>query len=268
MVEIVAHRGSSGKFPENTMRAFIEAEKTQVDGIEMDVRFTKDKELVVIHDETVDRTTDGRGKVSEYTLHDLKKLNAAANYSQYDKEEILTLKEYLDWASATNLTLYIELKYSKDTYQEYESDVLALLNEYDINDRLIISSFNPQGLKKLAKLAPELKLGLLYSKKIKHPDRYIKKLGIDYIHPSKKITDKKLVKKALKNKIPIRVYTLNSEKEIKKYLKMNCSAIITDYPKRALSLRKQMVRRRSMSCSIIVVILIYIISILRKNKAY
>lgn len=268
MVEIVAHRGSSGKFPENTMRAFIEAAKTQVDGIEMDVRFTKDKELVVIHDETVDRTTDGRGKVSEYTLRDLKKLNAAANYPQYDKEEILTLKEYLEWASKTKLTLYIELKYSKDTYHEYESDVLALLNKYDIKDQLIISSFNPQGLKKLAELAPELKLGLLYSKKIKQPDKYIKELGIDYLHPSKKITDKKLVKLALKHKIPIRVYTLNSEKEIKKYLKMNCSAIITDYPKRALLLKKQMKKRRSISCSIIIVILAFIISTLRKNKVY
>ncbi len=240
MVKIIAHRGSSGRFPENTMTAFLEAKNAGADGIEMDVRFTKDQELVVIHDETVDRTTDGKGKVSEYNLTELKKLNAGARYPNYDKHEtILTLKEYLDWASQTNLILNIELKYSEDTYTNYEADVLALLNNYDLGERLIISSFNPTGLQKIAKLAAHIKLGLLYSKKIKKPDLYIKKLGIGAIHPSKKITNQKLIKRAKNNEIPIRVYTINTEKEINKYLKMDCTAIITDFPDRALVLRKK-----------------------------
>lgn len=240
MVKIIAHRGSSGRFPENTMTAFLEAKKAGADGIEMDVRFTKDRELVVIHDETVDRTTDGKGKVSEYILTELKKLNAGARYPNYDKyETILTLKEYLDWASQTDLILNIELKYSEDTYLDYEADVLALLNNYDLGERLIISSFNPTGLQKIAKLAPRIKLGLLYSKKIKKPDTYIKKLGIGAIHPSKKITNQKLITRAKNSEIPIRVYTINTEKEINKYLKMDCTAIITDFPDRALVLRKK-----------------------------
>ncbi len=239
MVEIIAHRGSSGDYPENTMTAFLKAEKALADGIEMDVRFTKDKVLVVIHDETVDRTTDGKGKVSEYNLVDLKKLNAGAHHPNYlKKEEILTLKEYLDWFSQTNLILNIELKYSEDTYSEYESDVLALLFSYDLGDRLIISSFNVEGLAKIAKLAPEIKLGLLYSKKINQPDKYINKFSIDALHPSKKITDKKLITLAKEKHIPIRIYTINTEKEMKKYFEMECTSIITDFPERAFEMRK------------------------------
>src|SRR5699024_908080 len=104
MIEIIAHRGYSGKYPENTMTALKEAEKSVAAGIKMDSGYTKDKQLVVIHDKTVNRTTDGKGLVSEFKLKDLKKLDAGANHSNsFKKEEILTLKEFLDWASETNL---------------------------------------------------------------------------------------------------------------------------------------------------------------------
>src|SRR5699024_2720190 len=133
MIDIIAHRGYSGKYPENTMTAFKAAEKSLADGIEMDVRFTKDKQLVVIHDETVHRTTDGNGLVSEFNIEDIKKINTAAQHSNYfKKEEILTLKEFLDWANETNLILNIEKKYSKNTYFEYESDILNILANYNL----------------------------------------------------------------------------------------------------------------------------------------
>src|SRR5699024_10984311 len=107
-----------------------------------------------------------------------------ANHSNsFKKEEILTLKEFLDWANETNLILNIEIKYSKNTYFEYESDILNILANYNLNELLIISSFNPKGLAKIAKLAPEIKLGLLYTKKIDQPDQYIKKYQIDALHP-------------------------------------------------------------------------------------
>src|SRR5690625_5210271 len=228
MIDIIAHRGYSGKYPENTMTAFKAAERSLADGIEMDVRFTKDKQLVVIHDETVN-------------LKDLKKLDYVANHSNYfKKEEILTLKEHLDLACETNLMLNIEIKYSKNTYFEYESDILNILANYNLNERLIISSFNPQGLAKIAQLAPEIKLGLLYTKKISQPDEYIKKYQIDALHPSKKIAGRDAIALAEKNQIPIRIFTINTSKEIKKYLKMNCTAIITDYPEQAIEIRNKL----------------------------
>src|SRR5699024_1241860 len=129
------------------------------------------------------RTTDGKGLVSEFNLKDLKKLDAGANHSNsFKKEEILTLKEYLDWASETNLMLNIEIKYSKNTYFKYESDILNILVNYNLNERHIISSFNPQVLANIAQLAPKIKLGLLYTKKLSQPDEYIKKYQIDDLH--------------------------------------------------------------------------------------
>src|SRR5690625_4265544 len=111
MIDIIAHSEYYGKYLEYTMIDIKAAENSLADGIEMDVSFTKDKELVVIHDETVNRTTDGKGLVSEFNLKDLKKLDAGANHSNsFKKEEILTLKEYLDWTSETNLMLNIEIK--------------------------------------------------------------------------------------------------------------------------------------------------------------
>src|SRR5699024_6798498 len=163
------------------------------------------------HDETVNRTTDGKGLVSEFKLKDLKKLDAGANHSNsFKKEEILTLKEFLDWASETNLILNIEIKYSKNTYFEYESDILNILANYNFNERLIISSFNRQGLAKIGRLEPDIRLGLHYTKKIRHPDKDIKKYQIDVVHPSKQITDRVACALAEKNQIPIRIFTINT----------------------------------------------------------
>jgi len=89
---IFAHRGASGTHPENTMLSFYEAERVKADGIELDVQLTKDGEVVIIHDETVDRTTDGKGKVKDFTLSEIKKLNAAHQFQKGRlKAEIPTL---------------------------------------------------------------------------------------------------------------------------------------------------------------------------------
>ena len=110
-MKVYAHRGYSGKYPENTMLAFKEAEKTGCYGIELDVQLTKDGEVVIIHDERVDRTTDGTGWVRDFTLKELKKLNAAAAWNgKYGFEPIPTMEEYCQWVKDTNLVTNIEIK--------------------------------------------------------------------------------------------------------------------------------------------------------------
>ena len=95
MIKVYAHRGYSGRFPENTMLAFQEAAKTGCDGIELDVQLTKDGQLVVIHDETIDRTTDGSGYVRDYTLEELRRFNAAAKWDgRFGFQPIPTFEEY------------------------------------------------------------------------------------------------------------------------------------------------------------------------------
>ena len=109
-MKVMAHRGYSGAYPENTMLAFRNAEG-KADAIELDVQLTKDGYVVVIHDERIDRVTDGEGFVRDYDLKDLQKFNAAKNKSDVSKfEYIPTFEEYCAWVKNTNLETNIELK--------------------------------------------------------------------------------------------------------------------------------------------------------------
>ena len=109
MTLIFGHRGYAALYPENTMISFKEALNAGADGIELDVQLSLDGELVVIHDPTVDRTTDGTGSVRELSLEELRKLNAANNSKTVEFAGIPTLREVMEWLSGTNLLLNIEL---------------------------------------------------------------------------------------------------------------------------------------------------------------
>src|SRR5690625_4151804 len=126
MTKIFAHRGSSGTHPENTMAAFKEAVKVGVDGIEIDVHYTKDDKLAVIHDDTVDRTTNGTGPVRGHTLEELQDLDAGSWFSKkWKHERIPSLQEVLKWMmDHPHLVLNIELKYVGLDYVGFEEKVI------------------------------------------------------------------------------------------------------------------------------------------------
>ena len=139
---VAAHRGFCAKYPENTMLAFKKAIELGVDQIETDVRITKDNELVLIHDATLDRTTNGTGKVCDYTLDELKKLDAGRG------EQIPTLRELFELVKDhPTITLDLEFKeYPVDDWEEkafYTCDkIIQMVKEYDFADRCVINSFN------------------------------------------------------------------------------------------------------------------------------
>lgn len=112
----IAHRGFKGVYPENTMLAYEKAVETGADGIEFDVQLTKDGELVIIHDEDLERTTDGKGLVKDKTLHELKKLNASKGCPYCEVQTTPTLREYFDFAKDKDIITNIELKTSIITY--------------------------------------------------------------------------------------------------------------------------------------------------------
>ena len=129
----IAHRGYSGKFDENTMIAFRKAIEYRADGIETDVQLSKDNVPVIIHDETLDRTTDGRGYVKDYTLAELKRFRTKSG------EEIPTLKELLELVVDSNLeVLNLELKNSIFPYEGLEEKVLKMIYNYNLKERIII----------------------------------------------------------------------------------------------------------------------------------
>ena len=126
-MRVFAHRGYSGKYPENTMLAFREAEKTGADGIELDVQLSKDGELVIIHDETLDRTTTGKGYVKDYTLSELKAFNASViKGDTFAPEAIPSFEEYCKWVKDTHLITNVELKTSIVYYPEIEEKLTEI----------------------------------------------------------------------------------------------------------------------------------------------
>ncbi|WP_062356017.1 glycerophosphodiester phosphodiesterase [Bacillus kwashiorkori] len=238
MTLIFAHRGASGTYPENTMLAFHEAERVKADGIELDVQLTKDGEIVIIHDDKVDRTTDGKGYVKDFTLKQIKKFNAAANFDKGKyKEPIPTLEEFLLWFKETEMICNIELKTTTITNQDLEDKVIALINKYQLEERIIISSFNHYSIVYCYRIAPNIETAPLYMEGLYMPWVYAQSIKAKAIHPYHKVTPDELVTLAQQNGIHVRPFTVNKKHDMKRFLKVKANAIITDYPEIALKLR-------------------------------
>ncbi len=227
----IAHRGASGSYPENTMLAFFCANDLGCDGIETDVQLTKDNIPVLIHDETVNRTTNGRGFVKDYTYSDLSKLDAGSNFSnKFSCETIPTLDELLDFTKNENLILNLELKNSIINYPNLEEIVFSKITEYSLEDKIIISSFNHYSMKHFKDIAPYLNVGLLYDLNLYHPEKYAKFVGVDALHPSFHSLNSKIVEDSHNENIKINTYTVNTTKDMETMLKLKVDGIITNYP--------------------------------------
>jgi glycerophosphoryl diester phosphodiesterase len=237
MTQIFAHRGYTASFSENTMSAFIEAEKVGADGLELDVQLTKDGEIVVIHDEKVNRTTDGSGYVKDFLFKDIRKLNASKKGGK--KESIPSLNEVLDWMQTNHLICNIELKNDRFPYKGMEERVIQLVRNYGLSDRIIISSFNHYSIVYSYQLAPDIETAPLFNERIFMPWVYAQSIKAKGLHPKyTRITDK-IIKSSMENGIEVRPYTVNKDADLHRFFNINCSAIITDEPVKALSIRKQ-----------------------------
>ena len=165
-MKIWAHRGCSQSYPENTLLAFRKAMEIEgLTGIELDIQLTKDGYIVVCHDETVDRTTNGKGYINEYTLKELKMLKIPYKYNLVEK--IPTLEEVFDLLEPSlrnGLKINIELKNSLIPYNGMEEKVLEIVNRYKINENIVYSSFNHKSIEKIRLLEPEAEVGILDTK--------------------------------------------------------------------------------------------------------
>ena len=140
--KVWAHRGASAYAPENTLEAFLLAAEQGADGVELDVQLTKDGEMVVVHDEEIDRVSDGSGFVKDYTLAELKILNFNKTHPEYQDVKIPTLREVYEALKPTGMTINVELKTGIFWYKDLEKKVLELTKEMEMEDRVIYSSFN------------------------------------------------------------------------------------------------------------------------------
>lgn len=231
MTKNFAHRGFSGKYPENTLLAFEKAVEAGAQGIELDVQLTKDGEIVIIHDETIDRTTDGKGEVVSYTYEELKKFDASYIYrGQMGFNKIPTLREYFELIKDTDIVTNIELKTGINEYLGIEKKVWDMICEYNLADRVIISSFNHYSILRMKAIAPKIKCGLLSETWIIDAGKYTHNLGVECYHPHFANMTKEIVKEIKAQGIEINTFTVNKEKDIRDMIEKGIDIVIGNFP--------------------------------------
>jgi glycerophosphoryl diester phosphodiesterase len=213
----VGHRGARAYEPENTLRSFKKALEIGVNAIELDVRRTKDNQLVVIHDADVKRTTNGKGIVSELTLDEIKEFSTAKD------EKIPTLKEALNFLDS-KVKILLELK-----EEGIEEQVLAAIREKGLQKKIIIVSFLEEVLRKIRESEKEVETGLIYVKH-KNPLKTALDLKANYLLPLYRFTHTANVQKAHENGLKVIVWTINNPEEVAEYMKKGVDGIASDKP--------------------------------------
>ncbi|WP_039233709.1 glycerophosphodiester phosphodiesterase [Bacillus thermotolerans] len=239
MTAIFAHRGFSAAAPENTMSAFKAAERVGADGIELDVQLTKDGRLVVIHDEKLERTTNGRGFVKDWEWKDLARLQANRKFPNVTVDTGLPLLEdVFEWMTGNELICNVELKNNEFDYEGIEEKVLALIRQFNYEERVIISSFNHYSLTRMRQIAPDIETAVLYSSHLYMPWKYAEAIRAQAIHPNIRTVKDGVIEETLSAGLSIRPYTVNKTKQMKRFMEKGCSAIFTDDPQTALAIRQ------------------------------
>ncbi|WP_083274047.1 glycerophosphodiester phosphodiesterase [Exiguobacterium aurantiacum] len=206
-VLIYAHRGYSAKYPENTLAAF-QAALPYAEGIELDVQLSKDGRLVVIHDETVDRTTDGSGYVKDMTLRQIRLLSTESG------ERIPTLEEVLSLIEPSDVTLNIELKTDRFDYDGIEYLTWLAVSEFKLEQRVVFSSFNPDTLIRLRDIAREARIAVLTVDG--HPKlvEFVERVGAEAVHAQPEFIGTRDWMTLREQNRLIRLYTINDPSEL------------------------------------------------------
>lgn len=237
-VEVMGHRGAAGSAPENTLLAFAQGLELGVDGFEFDVQLTRDGEIVICHDERLDRTSDGLGWLKDYSLKELKRFNFGVRFGVY--APIPTLEELLDLVlevpprkhGGKGFLLNVELKSGLIPYPGLGDKVVECLGQYGMLGQSIISSFDHAPLLELSRHFPGVETGVLYASGLLHPWEYAGLLGAKHLHPHLAFVDQNLVSEAHRRGLGVNVWTVNEPWEIERVCKAGVDRVITDFPER------------------------------------
>ena len=233
-MKVMAHRGYSGAYPENTMLSFREAVKVGCDAIEMDVHETRDGRLVVIHDERLDRTTDGTGRICEHTFDELRQVNAAARFAgKYAPERIPSFDEYCEWASGESVGHNIEIKTDKIYYHDIERKIWATIERYGLEHKVMFSSFNHFSLRRILEIsgnAVEVGALVLEDSIGGFPGYYCEQAGFACYHPPIELLTDENVRDCKEHGVKMNVWTVNDMAGLEQLHRWGCEGIITNYP--------------------------------------
>ncbi len=243
----ISHRGASGYAPEHTLPSYELGDQMGGDYIELDLQMTKDGELIAMHDETLDRTTNGTGQVKDHTLEEIKSLDAGSWFNaaypekakdEYNGLQVQTLQEVIEHFGK-NKNYYIETK-SPDVYPGMEEKLLEILKDYNLtrqngpSSRVIIQSFSEESLQKVHNLNENIPLVQLLDYKgtatitdeeLDHYSEYAAGLGMSY----KKI-NQDYVQKVREHDLLIHPYTVNNKEDMKQLLEWGVTGMFTNYP--------------------------------------
>lgn len=235
----IAHRGASGHAPENTMAAFERCIELGATAIETDVQMTSDGSLVLIHDESLARTAGSPKLVKDVTLEELRRLDAGSWFDPaFRGERVPTLRELLELVKPYSLLLNLELKNGVVPYPGLEEAVVEEVRRFGMSDRVILSSFNHYSLVKCKRLAPEVRMGILYMEGLYEPWDYASRIGAEALHAYHYAVLPEWVAQAAERGIAYHPFTVNEPAEMRRLLAAGVSGIITDYPDRLAELLK------------------------------
>lgn len=234
---VIAHRGASGYAPENTLAAFEKAADLRIEWIELDVALTKDNHPIIIHDDTLDRTTNGVGEVGCYTLAELKKLDAGSWFaSGYHQEKLPTLTQLISFLEKTNMKANIELKSLPGREKALVHAVLNEMSTYlsQYNHRILFSSFSVPTLMLLREAAPNVSIGLLMERWLPDWQGMANQLNSVAIHVDKEIVTATHAKEVKAQGRQFLCYTVDEPSEANLLLNIGIDAIFTNVPDRVL----------------------------------
>ncbi len=233
---IISHRGANRKAPQNTLPAFRISKEFKADGIETDVHLSKDNQLVICHNYTVDATSNGKGNISEMTFDELRKLDFGSYFSKdFAGVTLPTLSELLTVVKDMTL-INIEIKAPK-IKNDVVKRTIDEVYKFGIEKNVIISCFDPERIRESKEIAPEIKTGLLYE----HGElgeeimkfgvaKYCQQLNADAAHPERILITEEEIKELHACNMAVNPWTVNTEEDIIRLTKWGCDALITDMP--------------------------------------
>ncbi len=247
MIQVQGHRGASGYYPENTLASFRAAVEMHADGIECDIQLSRDNVIVVCHDDTIDRTSDGSGRIPDMTYDEISKHNFCVkfhpHYALAGGETAPTLPQMLDVVKDMKV-INIEIKEFAGDEESALSRFYEILKEYDVIDRVIVSSFNVELLGRLKALHGDLFTGYLYHPGVTSesyrtfPWEDAVKTAIAYrcnaIHPEINSLTEDVVQDAHAHNLKVNCWTANTRAAVEKAIAIGCDGVITNYPDWAL----------------------------------
>jgi glycerophosphoryl diester phosphodiesterase len=233
---VIAHRGASGHAPENTLAAFKRAVMLGASFIETDLQLSRDARFVAIHDDTVNRTTNGQGKVHELTLADLRRLDAGTWFgSKFAGERIPTLEEILEFSKRHDTVFYLELKPTGSWGGEHA--LIGALRQTGEIARTIVISFDAGILEALRRIEPTLMTGLLFEGQLDQPLERAVEIGARQLAVRGDLVTPALLAQAHKKDLQVVCWTVNQPAHMRMLIEAGVDGIMSDYPDRLVAAR-------------------------------